>query len=185
MDKRQKILNAATRLFVERGFQNTSTANISKEAGVATGTLFIYFATKDELINTIYKEAKQRMAEYLKEGFPEGASTRDKLKHLWAKVAAWALDNSENFRFMHMFSASPFITNLTREEVESTSSFAMQSIKDGMKSGEIANIPIELFHSILDGFLSGTVRYIAANPSKRKKAIEDSFDVFWNGIKGK
>lgn len=185
MDKRQKILNAALKLFAEHGFQNTSTANISKKAGVATGTLFIYFASKDELINALYKESKQQMGESLKDGFPQDGSTYDKLKHLWSKVNIWALNNADAFSFIHMFSSSPLISNLTREEVQSSAAFAMQSIKDGMKRGEIANISIDLFNNVLDGFLSGTVRYITANPSKKKKAIDDSFDVFWNGIKGR
>jgi len=45
-DKRTAIIEAALKLFTERGFHGTSTAQISKEAGVATGTLFNYFPTK-------------------------------------------------------------------------------------------------------------------------------------------
>ncbi len=48
-DKRTTIMKAALKLFTERGFHGTSTAQISREAGVATGTLFNYFPTKEDL----------------------------------------------------------------------------------------------------------------------------------------
>lgn len=50
MDKRKAIMEAALKLFTERGFHGTTTTQISKEAGVATGTLFNYFPTKEDLI---------------------------------------------------------------------------------------------------------------------------------------
>ncbi|MDD3246000.1 MAG: TetR/AcrR family transcriptional regulator [Methanosarcina sp.] len=50
-DKRTAIIETALKLFTERGFHGTSTAQISKEAGVATGTLFNYFPTKEDLVN--------------------------------------------------------------------------------------------------------------------------------------
>ena len=51
-EKEQKILDTSLKLFVERGFHGTSTAEIAKTAGVATGTLFHYFKTKEELIDS-------------------------------------------------------------------------------------------------------------------------------------
>ena len=51
-EKKQSILDASLKLFVENGFHGTSTAEIAKTAEVATGTLFHYFKTKEELIKT-------------------------------------------------------------------------------------------------------------------------------------
>jgi DNA-binding transcriptional regulator YbjK len=50
-DKRNAILDAATRLFAKRGLTAAPRSEISKQAGVAEGTLFTYFKTKDDLIN--------------------------------------------------------------------------------------------------------------------------------------
>ena len=52
-DKKKKILESALKLFVEKGIDNTSTSLISKEAGVATGTLYLYFKTKVALISEL------------------------------------------------------------------------------------------------------------------------------------
>jgi AcrR family transcriptional regulator len=52
-DKRNAILDTATLLFAGRGLTAAPTSEISKQAGVAEGTLFTYFKTKDDLINAL------------------------------------------------------------------------------------------------------------------------------------
>ena len=69
-DKRNAILEAATRLFAERGLTAAPTSEISKHAGVAEGTLFTYFKTKDDLINALYREIKLELADAMMSDFP-------------------------------------------------------------------------------------------------------------------
>ena len=56
-DKRSAIIDAATRVIVSQGL-SAPTALIAKEAGIANGSLFTYFATKTELYNQLYLELK-------------------------------------------------------------------------------------------------------------------------------
>jgi AcrR family transcriptional regulator len=69
-DKRNAILDAATRVFAERGLTAAPTSEISKQAGVAEGTLFTYFKTKDDLMNALYREIKLELADAMMSGFP-------------------------------------------------------------------------------------------------------------------
>ena len=57
-DKREAILQAATRLFAIRGLSATPTSAISNAAGIAEGTLFTYFSTKTDLCNAAYRRIK-------------------------------------------------------------------------------------------------------------------------------
>ncbi len=52
-EKKESFFRAALKLFAVNGIRNTSTAKISKEAGTAAGTLFLYFPTKQDLINEL------------------------------------------------------------------------------------------------------------------------------------
>lgn len=61
-DKKQALLEAATQAIAQSGIA-ASTAVIARNAGVAEGTLFRYFATKDELINTLYLHLKQDLCQ--------------------------------------------------------------------------------------------------------------------------
>jgi AcrR family transcriptional regulator len=60
---RQRILEAATSLFVSDGWHNTTTRGIALAAGIATGTLFNYFPTKEAIAATLLSEALERSGE--------------------------------------------------------------------------------------------------------------------------
>lgn len=61
-DKRGALLSAALELFAENGLEGASTAAIARRAGVGTGTLFLYFKNKEELILELYREVQTRIA---------------------------------------------------------------------------------------------------------------------------
>ncbi|MFC4402916.1 TetR/AcrR family transcriptional regulator [Gracilibacillus xinjiangensis] len=77
-EKQQKIVEAAIHIFAEKGYANTSTSEIAKVAGVAEGTIFRHYGTKDNLLLSIilpfFKETFPMMAE---EVFTEIASNVD------------------------------------------------------------------------------------------------------------
>jgi len=96
------------RLFVEEGFQQTSTAKVSKDAGVATGTLFTYFSSKDDLVLTLYIESVAELIVYIKEKYDESDDPAKKLKAVWKQTVKWALDNPIQYRYINLFEASAF-----------------------------------------------------------------------------
>src|ERR1700743_2929883 len=89
-DKRNAILSAAAEVIAERGL-GAPTSAISRVAGVAEGTLFTYFATKDELVNALYREIKQELAKAMMTGFPRKKSIRQRLQHVWNAYVSWGV----------------------------------------------------------------------------------------------
>ena len=61
-DKHQQIIEAAVRVFARNGFYNSRVADIAREAGIASGTIYLYFKTKDEILVTLFRE---KMAEFV------------------------------------------------------------------------------------------------------------------------
>ena len=61
-DKHRQILDAAVRVFSRNGYYNSRVSDIAREAGVASGTIYLYFKTKDEVLVTIFRE---RMAAWV------------------------------------------------------------------------------------------------------------------------
>jgi AcrR family transcriptional regulator len=55
-DKRRRIVEAAARLFEERGFEATTTAAIADEAGIGAGTLYLYVDSKEDLLVAVFRE---------------------------------------------------------------------------------------------------------------------------------
>lgn len=56
-DKYQKIIQAATKVFADRGFYNAKVADVAKAAQVADGTIYLYFKNKDDLLISIFEES--------------------------------------------------------------------------------------------------------------------------------
>jgi AcrR family transcriptional regulator len=117
-DKRNAILDAATRVFAERGLTSAPTSEISKQAGVAEGTLFTYFKTKDDLINALYREIKLEVADAMMSDFPRRKSVRTRLRHVWDGYVNWGVSNREKRRVLAQLQVSGM---LTKESIEAGS----------------------------------------------------------------
>jgi TetR/AcrR family fatty acid metabolism transcriptional regulator len=55
-DKPQQIVDAAVRVFARSGYYNSRVSDIAREAGIASGTIYLYFKTKDEILVTLFRE---------------------------------------------------------------------------------------------------------------------------------
>ncbi|MFZ2498496.1 MAG: TetR/AcrR family transcriptional regulator [Methanosarcina sp.] len=183
-DKRTAIREAALKLFTERGFQGTSTAQISKEAGVATGTLFNYFSTKEDLINGLYFEVKGELSRSMGEGIETESTFQDKLKKLWSNLINWGVDNQEKFLFVGQFCSSPYITKFTREEVIKEYVFLHNLVDEGIVTGEIRDFSSDLIIAMFyQGSRTVVNLIIDSDPSQDgNKVLEDGFQIIWRGL---
>lgn len=73
-DKREAILRAAIKTFASKGFFNSKVADIAAAAGIADGTVYLYFKSKDEILHSIFDRA---MGEFILEGRREIAEIPD------------------------------------------------------------------------------------------------------------
>ncbi|MCC4769906.1 TetR family transcriptional regulator [Methanosarcina sp. DH2] len=183
-DKRKAILEAALKLFTERGFHGTSTAQISKEANVATGTLFNYFPTKEDLINSLYFEVKGNLSHAMGKDLEAKGTFQDKLKRIWSNLIKWGVSNQNEFLFVGQFCSSPYITKFTREEVMKEYVFLHNLVDEGIKTGEIRDFPADL---VIAMFYQGSrtiVNFILDSDSSQdqNKVLEDGFQIIWRGL---
>jgi TetR/AcrR family fatty acid metabolism transcriptional regulator len=87
-DKREAILRAATKVFARNGYFNSKVADIAQEAGVADGTVYLYFKSKDEILHSIFDRG---MEEAISEGQRQLAGISDPREKL-RRVAHLHLD---------------------------------------------------------------------------------------------
>jgi AcrR family transcriptional regulator len=79
-DKRRLILDAAVRVFARQGFHACRVSDIADEAGVAYGLVYHYFASKDEVLDTLFLERWNIMLELIREVDREQIPVREKLR---------------------------------------------------------------------------------------------------------
>jgi TetR/AcrR family transcriptional regulator, fatty acid metabolism regulator protein len=81
-DKRERILRAAVRVFAKKGFHATRVSEIAKAAGVADGTIYLYFESKDELLVSLFEDCVERLLAFLRAELPRSTSAADKLRRI-------------------------------------------------------------------------------------------------------
>jgi TetR/AcrR family fatty acid metabolism transcriptional regulator len=81
-NKRERIIAAAARFFGERGYHSTTTAEVAEAAGVAAGTIYIYFSSKEDLLVAVFEEFLERHMARLREGVERETGPEAKLRRL-------------------------------------------------------------------------------------------------------
>jgi AcrR family transcriptional regulator len=88
-DKRRLILNAAVRVFASQGFHACRVSDIADEAGVAYGLVYHYFASKDEILDTLFLERWNVMLELIRDVDAQPLPVREKL----GAIASFIVDS--------------------------------------------------------------------------------------------
>src|ERR1700694_3990670 len=180
--KRDAILSAATSVFAEGGL-SAPTSAISKAAGVAEGTLFTYFPTKDDLLSALYRHIKLELAEVLMSGFARKKEARAKLQHIWDAYVNWGVANPERRKVVAQLAVSDKLTKETK--AVGAAPFAELDVmgREAVAQGTIRDLPPEFFGAMLEAMTQATVALIAANPSNAAKYRTLGFEALWNGLK--
>jgi AcrR family transcriptional regulator len=182
-DKRNAILDAATRLFAERGLTAAPTSEISKQAGVAEGTLFTYFQTKDELINALYRELKLELADAIMSNFPRKKSIRTRLRHVWDRYVHWGIASPKQRKVLAQLTVSEVLTKESKDATSAPFAEFQIMIRDAIEHRVFRNdIPAEHISKSLAALVEATIDLTVAKPSKAKKYRDSGFHMFWAGI---
>ena len=182
-DKRNAILDAATDLFAERGLAAAPTAEISRRADVAEGTLFTYFETKDDLINSLYREIKLELADAMMSDFPRKKNVRTRLRHVWDRYLNWGIANPKQRKVLAQLQVSEVLTKKSKAAGGAPFVEFQTMIRDAIDGRVFRDdLPAELISKSLAVLVEATIDLTVANPSKANKYRDSGFQMFWAGI---
>ncbi|WP_421217152.1 TetR/AcrR family transcriptional regulator [Aeromonas enteropelogenes] len=185
-DKRRQILDAALALCAEDGLQGAATARIAKAAGVANGTLFHHFPSKEALILQLYQDVKQRMGAAICEADP-ALSLREQTHHYWQLAMAWMLAHPNELKFVLGFFHSPMLARETRSKVLNDAlRFLPALLAQGQASGELMQAPAPLMLEVCQGQFLACASLFVDQPELGQDAHwqASAFALFWSAISG-
>src|SRR5947207_6789506 len=81
-DKRARIIDAAIKVFAERGFHTATVAEIARAAGVADGTIYLYFKSKDDLLLRLFDEKMTALLAEVRDALAGEPTAPEKLRRL-------------------------------------------------------------------------------------------------------
>lgn len=186
-EKRNAFLSAALRLFVAKGVQNTSTAEIAREAGTAAGTLFLYFPTKQDLINELVIKMARDQSDAINAAMHPGLSAKEAFAAIWNGTVDWFSNNMEAFLYILQVRDSGIVPEAVVQETAQFYGYYFTAIQKGLTEGSIEPYPSELIGDFLYHDLVSVMNLIRRQPEPAKRAeyIDQGFEIFWNGIRTK
>ncbi len=179
-EKRKAILAAATKVIAEEG-PGAPTAKISKAAGVAEGSLFTYFATKDDLLNHLYLTLKAELKDAMMSSFPKAGSLKKKARHVWDRYVDWGVLHPHKQKAMSQLGVCDRITEQCKAAANDFQDLSVM-IEESIKSGILRDHPPEFVAAIMGSLAETTMQFVSRNPRQAELYRATGFDAFWNAI---
>lgn len=179
--KREAILASAIKLVAAQGI-GAPTAAIARDAGLAEGTLFTYFASKDELLNQLYLTLKADLAGATLKGYPATAGARERFEHVWNRFADWGCDHPAKRKAIRQLAVSDRISEDSRRQGSAAFSEISAMLEHSRKDGVLKDHPQAFIGAVLEALTDATLELIAREPAKREHYKKAGFDVLWHGI---
>lgn len=181
-EKRQALLRSAVREIAEGGL-GVSTAKIAKSAGLAEGTMFRYFVSKNDLLNELYIELKTEAYRLIHVDFPHEAGLRERAQHIWTAYLRWAMERPEDRKVLVLLNLSMVISAKTREQMNVERGALVQTMNELGKRGAFKDLPSEFPSSSMMAMQEAVTEMAARNPRQKAKLVERAFDAFWRMAK--
>ena len=182
-DKRTAILEAATEVVAMLGV-SAPTAKIAKGAGVAEGTLFTYFANKDELLNRLYLELKMDLRDAMMAGYPAGKSLIERMRHVWVRYVGWGSANPSKRKAVRQLAVSDRITEESKKLVGDAFGEINDMMLECAAGGVMRRQTPSFVSAIMSAIADTTMYFIAREPAQAKRYTKGGFDAFWKGVAG-
>ena len=181
-NKRKAILDAAMELFADRGIGHAPTSAISSAAGVAEGTLFTYFKTKDELLNELFRELRKEMDRELVD-YPFTADPRTRLRFIWDRFLSLALKFPKRLQVLRQLRASGRLLK-DAEAPNMTIMELLHTTREAAELGGIRDASAEFLVLMFRAQAEATVEFIGAHKDLEAESRELGFGVVWRGLTG-
>ena len=162
--KAQRILDASMNLFARQGINRTSIDQITQEADIAKGTFYLYFDSREKLVNEVTRRCLDSFIKQMDAGLDQEGSYLRKVKRrvrnvLWENQTNPVV--SKILRQMHQpFSASAYKTLPLAALYEAD----YKLISEGISSGEFRQMPVDLVYMLYAGAVEGLYSYFLTKP---------------------
>lgn len=183
--KREQLLTAALKLFVEKGVENTSTAEIAKAAGTASGTLFLYFPSKQDLVSELVLKIARDQSESMNGVMDPSAHAKETFEAIWNRIINWFLENMEAYLYQQQVRDTTLVPQEVVEESGKFFGYFYAAIQKGLDEGAIKPYPLEILGGFLYQDIVAVMNILKAQTDAaiREETIHLGFEIFWNGIK--
>jgi TetR/AcrR family transcriptional repressor of multidrug resistance operon len=182
-DKATLIMEKARSLFIDHGFHGTSMQKLAQAADIASGTLYLHYKNKEELIRAIYRHAIEEVVTVLLQDFQPDRPLYEQYRLFWTNGYSRLSHRQELVQYKDLYERSPFFNDDDREwstmRWQTLDSFYLQ----GIESGLFRDLPIPLLGYLSLGSILSIPQTQRIVQFKMTDALKDELiDASWNTI---
>lgn len=174
-EKRLALLNAAAETISVQGLA-APTALIAKKAGLAEGTLFRYFPTKEDLLNELYIYLHEQVFDVAMRDFPDSAELKVRAQVLWERYIDWGLANPAANDTINQLTVSSVLSPVTRLKVDAM--FPEHTLELS-QAKLFREQPVRFADAIFISLANVTMDFAASEPGVAEAYKKKGFAIIW------
>lgn len=184
--KKETIFESTLELIKEHGFHGTPMSLIAKRADVAIGTIYHYFASKDELIYELFIYCRNKINDFVFYDGLEGLEYKERFFIIWKRFILFHLNHQGVFSFIEQFHSSPFYELIRKQNAHAIidKSLLIDFLREGGEGKHITNGDLEITCAVCLGSIIYLIRSnIYGKVVFNEKQVEQLIETIWKGVK--
>ena len=184
-EQKLAAIQAATlRLVIRTGFSGLKIADVAREAGIGTGTMYVYYSDKEQLIEDVYLTTKKEIAAVLFDPAHLSDTFQETFKRMWLAYFGFCLQQPEKMLFVEQFLYSGFISEDLIAETEAMFIPLDNLLIQAQEQGLIKKVSVEIAKAFIQGAIHEVVKVITKNEYHLVLGeLEKCFEMAWGSIK--
>jgi len=184
--KKVQILESALELIRENGFHGCPISQVAKHASVASGSVYTYFESKDELIYELYRYVKSEVLKEISEKDDPKKNFEDRFFDFWDNLTSLYQERVAFQSFLEQFTSSPYNTESMQLETDPWGKWTEAFFREGVESGQLRPLNPKILSMMVMGSVISLIRFKTYFKTKTASASHDLHlisKIVWDGIK--
>ncbi len=185
-EKKKLVLESALELIRENGFHGTPMSRVAKQAGVAAGTIYTYFESKDELILDLYQYVKTNILTEIRAKDDPSLDYETRFFNFWDNLKTLFLEQRGCQRFLEQFMSSPYNTQRLQQKPDNWHTWTCEFFQEGIDSGALRAMNPAVLSIMVQGSIISLVRvliYFKDRPGASSPDLDQISLMVWDGIR--
>jgi len=182
-EKKKAIFESTLVLVKENGFHGTPMSQIAKKAGVAAGTIYHHFDSKDTLIMELYTYICDKMLKSMLQDDHEEMSYKERFFNFWISHCLFYMQNPNALFFMEQFVNSPYSTRNPLQESERFGPTFRDLVKTGVANGQLKQINYLILSALIHGSVVNASKiHLCRKINIGETELKQIAQVIWDGM---
>ncbi|MEJ8804270.1 TetR/AcrR family transcriptional regulator [Pontibacter sp. H249] len=183
-EKKKAIFKSTLELVRENGFHGTPMSLVAKHAGVAAGTIYHYFESKEQLICELFDYAQQQAIAVVERENCAVIPFEECFFRLWMGLYTFYRDNTDLLKFFEQFVNSPYDTTRPPIEKDKFYSLLFQFFERGIREGELREVSPKILATHVHSSIISAAKLTGFGRLKLEQSdLEQLQLLLWDGIK--